>query len=195
MQGSERHMRKFTALFAAAMLALGPVAAHAGPPTAPDFDAAGYRTARYRAPVTRDPSPAARIAAAAALLLRPVKDALFIDVLPAEGGVRDPQTGAWRLSVAHQTIPGALWHPEAGRGSPDPVLWRGLVAAVRKARRRDPSIPVVLFCRSDCWMGWNAARRLANEGFAGVWWLAEGIDGWHDAGRTLVPADPARIHD
>lgn len=188
-------MRKTTSLFAAMTLALAALTAHAGTVTGPDFDSAGYRTARYRAPVSRAPSPAARLALPAALLLHPGRDALFIDVLPAEGGVRDPQTGAWRLSTPHETIPGALWHPEAGRGSPDPVLWRGLVAAVRKARRRDPTIPVVLFCRSDCWMGWNAARRLASQGVGGVWWLAEGIDGWHEAGRKLVPAMPARVHD
>lgn len=158
-----------------------------------DFDAAGYRAQRYRGPVTRDPAPAARIALPAAMLLHPGRDALFIDVLPAEGGVRDAASGAWRLAAPHETIAGALWHPEAGRGSPDPVLWRGLVGAVRKARRRDPALPVVLFCRTDCWMGWNAARRLAGEGFRDVWWLAEGTDGWHASGGPLVPVAPARV--
>ncbi|WP_338465648.1 rhodanese [Novosphingobium sp. ZN18A2] len=188
-------MRATTAILAAAALLLPHSATRADPSSAGEFNAAGYRAARYRAPVTRDPAPAARLALPAAMLLHPGKDAQFIDVLPAEGGVRDPTTGAWRLAASHVTIAGALWHPEAGRGSPDPVLWRGLVAAVRKARRRDPSIPVVLFCRSDCWMGWNAAKRLASQGFSGVWWLAEGIDGWHDAGGKLVPAIPARVHE
>ncbi|MGV3510743.1 MAG: rhodanese-like domain-containing protein [Novosphingobium sp.] len=157
------------------------------------FDAAGYRTARYRAPVDRLPTPAVAIPLEQVLRLRPGVDALFIDVLPAEGGVRDPLDGTWSLAASHETIPGAAWHPETGRGHPDAVLWRGLRDAVDVARARRPTLPVVVFCRSDCWMSWNAARRLASEGFGEVYWFAEGIEGWHEAGRALVPARPAII--
>lgn len=164
------------------------------PPTlAPLFDANGYRIARYRAPVDRAPTPATRIALEDALKLKPGGDALFIDVLPAEGGVRDPATGIWTLATAHETIPGALWHPETGRGQPDVALWHGLHDAVAAARETSPGMPVVVFCRTDCWMAWNAARRLARDGFGNVRWLAEGIEGWHGAGRALVPARPVVI--
>ena len=156
------------------------------------FDDNGYRTDRYRAPVDRDPRPSARLALPAALLLDPGKDALFIDVLPAGGGVRDPETGRWRLSEEHLTIPGAVWHPEAGRGDADPALWDALVREVTDARRRNPHLPVILFCRTDCWMGWNAARRLAAQGHDGVWWLAEGIEGWRKA-EPLVAAVPVAV--
>lgn len=157
------------------------------------FDSEGYRSARYRAPVDLPPFPAVPITLAKALRLRAGVDALFIDVLPAEGGVRDAATGQWTLGVQHDTIPGAAWHPEAGRGEPDPLLWRGLRDAVQTARARRPALPVVVFCRSDCWMSWNAARRLAREGFSEVYWLAEGIEGWHQAGRVLVRAEPIAI--
>lgn len=155
-----------------------------------DFDADGYRAAYYRAPVDRLPEPARRIALERALKLR---DALFIDVLPVESGHRDPATGQWRLSQPHETVPGALWHPETGRSPVDPVLWRGLEEAVATARRGRPHLPVVLFCRTDCWMGWNAARRLAKGGVHRVYWLAEGIEGWHTAGRALVPVEPVVV--
>jgi PQQ-dependent catabolism-associated CXXCW motif protein len=158
-----------------------------------DFDAQGYRATRYRAPVDRPPAPARRIALADALKLEPGHDALFVDVLPVESGHRDPATGQWRLSLAHETVPGALWHPETGRSPVDPGLWRGLVAAVAAARAGRPRLPVVLFCRADCWMGWNAARRLTQGGTRRVYWLAEGIDGWHGAGRALVPAVPVVV--
>lgn len=163
------------------------------PPSSGPFDAQGFRTARYRAPVDRPPDPARRIALARAMRLEPGRHALFIDVLPAEGGVRDTATGVWRLSSSHETIPGALWHPEAGRAPVDPVLWRGLAAAVARARKGRPGLPVILFCRVDCWMGWNAARRLAREGHRRVFWLAEGIEGWHAAGGTLVQARPEAV--
>ncbi|AKM11827.1 rhodanese [Croceicoccus naphthovorans] len=156
------------------------------------FDADGYRSARYRAPVDRDPRPAARLALPAARLLTPGKDALFIDVLPAMGGVRDAATGKWRLGEEHLTIPGAIWHPEAGRSDADPLLWRALADTVAEARRKRPHLPVILFCRTDCWMGWNAARRLASEGYGNVWWLAEGIEGWRQE-TPLVPAEPVVV--
>lgn len=157
------------------------------------FDALGYRRARYRAPVDRDPAPAQTVALDRALALRPARNALFIDVLPAEDARRDPATGAWRGLRAHDSIPGALWFPETGRAAPDPVLWAGLVSAVQHTRARHPGWPVVLFCRADCWMSWNAARRLALGGVQQVLWLAEGIDGWHDRGRALVPATAQAI--
>lgn len=157
------------------------------------FDAEGYRTARYRAPVDRAPSPATQITLPEALALHPGIDAMFIDVLPAEGAVRDAATGKWTLAVQHETIPGAAWHPETGRGDPDPVLWKGLRNAVFGVRAKHPAMPVVVFCRSDCWMSWNAARRLAREGIGNVRWLAEGIEGWHEAGRALVVAEPVVI--
>ncbi|MCX7283144.1 MAG: rhodanese-like domain-containing protein [Novosphingobium sp.] len=160
---------------------------------APPFDTEGYRSARYRAPVDRLPTPAARIAIDRALRLKPGVDALFIDVLPAEGGVRDAVSGQWTLALPHETIPGAAWHPETGRSHPDDALWRGLREAVALHRANHPAVPVVLFCRSDCWMGWNAARRLAREGFGNVYWLAEGIEGWHEAGRALAPARPVIV--
>lgn len=154
------------------------------------FDAAGFRRAHYRAPVDRPPAPATQISLADALLLKPAENALFIDVLPAEGGVRDSATGQWRLASPHFTIPGAQWHPETGRSQPDAALWRALRSAVAAARKASSGIPVVLFCRTDCWMGWNAARRLAGDGFANVRWLAEGIEGWHESGRELAVATP-----
>ncbi|MBT0669844.1 rhodanese [Novosphingobium profundi] len=157
------------------------------------FDAQGYRCARYRAPVDRDPAPARRLSQAEALRLVPGRDALFIDVLPAQGGWRDPASGIWSLAVAHQTIAGALWHPETGRCAPDRLVWHGLAAAVAEARRADPARPVVVFCRTDCWMGWNAARRLAREGFTAIYWYAEGIEGWRAAGRELVDARPVTV--
>lgn len=171
-------------LLAACCLALAaPVLAQSA-----DFDSQGYRTARYRAPVQGEPRPARRIALPAALMLTPGRDALFVDVMPVEGGVRDKASGRWTLSQRHETIPGAAWHPETGRSPVDSVLWAAFVREARRAKK-----PVVVFCRVDCWMSWNAARRLSESGVANVWWFAEGTDGWHAAGRPLVRGRPVTI--
>lgn len=178
---------------ALAGLLLGSAPALAGEPAAEApalFDAEGYRIARYRAPIAADPTPAMRIPLTDALALVPGRDALFIDVMPAEGGVRDARSGAWRLAQTHRTITGAEWHPEAGRMPADAALWQALEQAARAAA---PERPVILFCRVDCWMSWNAARRLAASGLGNVWWLAEGTDGWHAEGRELVAAEPVVV--
>jgi len=166
----------------------------APPPADPAlFDAEGYRSARYRAPINADPAPAQTISITAALALDPARDALFIDVMPVEGGVRDPVSGVWTLSRGHLTIPGALWLPESGRVPVDAELWNALEARIAAARADAPGLPVIMFCRTDCWMSWNAARRLALQGVVNVHWLAEGTDGWHASGRALVAAVPLAV--
>lgn len=153
------------------------------------FDADGYRIAQYRAPVRAAPPGVGRIAPAAVAGLRPGRDVLLIDVLPAEGGHRDAD-GRWRLARDRSSIPGARWFPEAGRGALAPGIapWFALGVARLTHGRKDAMI--VTFCLSDCWMSWNAARRLRALGYRNVWWLAEGTDGWRDLGLPLVPLLP-----
>ncbi len=54
----------------------------------------------------------------------------------------------------------------------------------------DKARTIVTFCLADCWMSWNAAKRLHALGYTHVQWLSEGTDGWHDAGLPLVDATP-----
>lgn len=201
----KERLRKRLTGAVAAVLAMavwaGPVCAQQAEP----FDAQGYRSARFRAPVDRDPAPALPITTAQARALHPGRDALFLDVLPAAGARRDSRTGAWTLAEPHETIAGALWFPETGFSPPEPVLWRALDAAVARFARHHPGRPVVVFCRADCWMSWNVARRLARtlaSGRAGregaappVRWFDEGIEGWVEAGGTLVAASPVPVPD
>jgi len=106
---------RMTVWGAALLLCAAPVGAE------PLFGPDGYRIAAYRAPVARPPDGVGRIAPAAAAALRPGRDALFIDVLPAEGGHRE-RDGRWRLAEQHESVPGAHWFPEAGRGVPEPGI-------------------------------------------------------------------------
>ena len=113
----------------------------------------------------------------------------MIDVLPAEGGHRDA-TGRWHLAVERLSLPGAHWFPETGRGvlSPDIARWfeRGVARLTRGRKDR----MIVIFCLADCWMSWNAARRLRGWGYRNVHWFEEGSDGWRDLGRPLTRAVP-----
>ncbi|PZU57394.1 MAG: rhodanese [Sphingobium sp.] len=153
------------------------------------FGADGYRIAHYRAPVDHPPEGIVRIAPAAVAALRPDVDALFIDVLPAEGGYRQDD-GRWRLAGGRDSIPGAHWFPESGRGVLAAGIETWFVRGIARLTGGRRDFPIIVFCLSDCWMSWNAARRLRALGYRRVWWLAEGTDGWRDLGRALVPVVP-----
>lgn len=155
------------------------------------FDpASSLRRTAYRAPVPAPPPGVAQVALGEALRLHQAGGAWFIDVMPVEDGVRDPATGAWRLRQPRQTIPGAFWYPEVGRADPPEDLLEAFVARMRVLAAAQPRRPLVLFCLADCWMSWNAALRLHRLGIGPLLWLAEGTDGWVEAGRPLLPAWP-----
>lgn len=158
---------------------------------APDpalFDAQGYRIGQYRGPVAAAPAGVTRVDTATALRLHQA-GVLFIDVLPAEGGVRG-EDGILRLTVPRPSIPGAHWFPGAGAGAPDPAVTRWLLRGVGRLTAGDRRRPLVVFCLADCWLSWNAARRLAQAGYARIYWYADGTDGWTEAALPLLPATP-----
>ncbi|QUT05710.1 rhodanese [Sphingobium phenoxybenzoativorans] len=170
-------------------LILAPAVATGAEPGEELFNADGYRIAHYRAPVPYAPQGVGRIAPAAAAQLRPDRDALFIDVLPAEGGHREAD-GQWRLAQPRPSIPGAHWFPETGRGELAPGFADWFARGVARLSRGRKDRMIVTFCLADCWMSWNAARRLRALGYTNVWWLAEGTDGWRDMDLPLVNATP-----
>ncbi|CAH0355792.1 MAG: rhodanese-like domain-containing protein [Sphingobium sp.] len=172
---------------------LGMLGAIGSPLSAQDhvFDTEGYRTSHYRGPVRHAPEGAPRIAASAIATLNPTRDVLLIDVLPAEGGQRQDD-GTWRLAQPHNSLPGAHWFPEVGRGTPPPAIAAAFAQSVSRLTQGRKNRMIVTFCLADCWMGWNAARRLRKMGYTNIWWFAEGTDGWSSLGHPLVPAAPER---
>jgi PQQ-dependent catabolism-associated CXXCW motif protein len=153
------------------------------------FNREGYRIAHYRAPTRQPPEGVTRIVPTAAAQLLPDRDALFIDVLPAEGGRREAD-GRWRLAKARESIAGAHWFPESGRGDLDPAVAAGFARGIARLTKGRRGPPLIVFCLADCWMSWNAAKRLRAMGYVRVWWLAEGTDGWRDLGLPLSPTIP-----
>jgi len=178
-------MKRRTILAGAALLVPG-VARAAGSPEAL-LGADGYRISHYRGPVPSAPEGVARISPSAVAALR--DHALLIDVLPAEGGHRD-EDGAWHLAQKRPSLPGAHWFPEAGRGVLPPAIARWFEHGIARLAKSDRHRMIVTFCLADCWMSWNAARRLHALGYTNVHWLAEGTDGWRELGLPLVDAEP-----
>ena len=155
----------------------------------------GYRIAKQRAPTPDDiPSPARLVGPheTRALLAR---GALPVDVLGAAQSRFDELDGTWLVSKTRLSLPGAVWLPEVGRGRLSPEMQRYLTGNLTELTGGCLDHPIVVFCIADCWMSWNAAQRIAGEGYSEVYWFRLGTDGWQDIGAPLhrvtpIPVDP-----
>jgi PQQ-dependent catabolism-associated CXXCW motif protein len=49
---------------------------------------------------------------------------------------------------------------------------------------------MVFYCKPDCWMSWNAARRALSLGYTRVDWYPDGAAGWKQAGYPLERREP-----
>lgn len=138
------------------------------------------RQAPYSAP-TPTRIPEGRVVRTAELMLMTQSSPppVLIDVAAGEG---------------HDTLPGAVWIPGAGRGdnfidttqAELSVLLAGLTAG-----NRDRAL--VFFCvNAQCWLSFNAARRAIAAGYREVYWYRGGYAAWKAAGLPLVPIQTIR---
>lgn len=149
----------------------------------------GYRLDDYRAPVPDTVPGASVIHVPEIQALIATNTAILIDVFPAPRRPESMRPGLPWLPTPHQTLPGALWWPEIGRGAVSSSIETHL-------RQRLMEVAgdrlVVFFCLPDCWMSWNATKRAAIMGFKAAW-FPEGTEGWREAGLVLVPVQPELI--
>lgn len=152
----------------------------------------GYRLDEYRAPVPASVPGAQTIDTSLALTLHESGMALFLDVLPAQRRPEGfPETGLW-LPKPRLNIPGSLWLPGVGHGALSEALELYLEANLEQATAGDREHKIVVYCLADCWMSWNAAKRIAAAGYANVYWYPDGTDGWARAGLPLERSAPAQ---
>ncbi len=153
----------------------------------------GYRIERQRAPTPHDiPPPAATVDAGEARRLIEA-GAVALDVNAAAQSRYDELDGTWLVNGPHESLPGAVWLPETGRGTLTDEMTRYLRGNLDRLTGGDLDRPVVVFCIADCWMSWNAAQRVAAMGWRHVRWFRLGVDGWLDEGWTLVPVEPVPV--
>lgn len=153
----------------------------------------GYRMERYRAPVPDDIPPPARPVSPEEAMIAITEGALAIDVFGLRNSRFDELDGSWVVTERHDSIPGAYWLPEVGRGPIRPEIAAYLAASLSRLTEDDMARPLVVFCRADCWMSWNAARRIAALGYENVLWFPLGVEGWEEAGGTLAPILPEPV--
>jgi len=162
----------------------------ADPTEADLFSADGYRKAQYRSP-TLDDVPGGQTITAQELKGRLDRHAPLglVDVLPVPPRPADlPQDTLW-LPAKHDNIPGSVWLPDTGQPVLSPALETYFKQGMDKAIGGDKTVPVVLYCREDCWMSWNAAKRAAQWGYQ-VLWYPGGIEAWSRAGYPLSESHP-----
>ena len=163
---------------------LGETRAEAGAGVA---EPAGYRMEAYRAPVPGTLAGARVVDVAEARTLWE-GGAVFVDVLPAPPRPDDlPEGTIWRTPT-HATVPGATWLPNTGFGALAEATETYFKEGMAEARAAMPDGPVVIFCKRDCWMSWNAAKRAIAHGHQNVVWFPDGTDGWDEADLPMEDA-------
>lgn len=153
------------------------------------FSADGYRLGQYRSPTPSQAEHARTLdTAALQLLLAERPDAALIDVYR-----RQWLNGLFIEDEVHANLPGSLWLANTGDGQLDARWQHYFSHYLEQASRGDKDWPLVFYCRSDCWLSWNAVKRAHRLGFRNLFWYRNGIDAWQQAGLPLHPAQPAAL--
>jgi PQQ-dependent catabolism-associated CXXCW motif protein len=150
----------------------------------------GYRTDDYRAPVPTTLAGARVLSIAEAEAIWRAKAGVFIDVLPRAPKPKNLPAGTVWRDKPRFNIPGSIWLPDTGYGTlaaaTEDYLRRGLA----RASGGDNNALLVIYCLTDCWMSWNAAKRALSFGYHNVAWYPEGTDGWGHARLPLAESQP-----
>ncbi|TBU99816.1 PQQ-dependent catabolism-associated CXXCW motif protein [Stutzerimonas kirkiae] len=164
-------------------LLLGSARADEKPPL---FNTDGYRQEHYRSP-TPEQAPGAVTVDTAALrqLLERQPEAVLIDVFR-----RTWRFGQFFEDQPHSNLPGSVWLANTGDGTLEPGWEAYFTRNLERLSQGRKDAAIVFYCRSDCWLGWNATRRAQAMGYTQLYWYRDGIDGWQQAGLPLHEATP-----
>ena len=149
-----------------------------------------YRTEDYRAPTPATLRGARTVTTAEAEQVWKDGTAAFIDVLPhAPRPSNLPPGTIWR-DKPRRNIPGSIWLPDTGYGALAPETDEYFRSNLARVTGGDKTKTLVVYCLRDCWMSWNAAKRILGMGYANVVWYPDGTDGWAEAGLLLRESAP-----
>lgn len=155
-------------------------------PQAQLFSMQGYRIDRYRSP-----TPAKAVGAKTVTtdemqqLLRSEPTLVVIDVINLEY-----RANRFLQTEPHQSLPTATWLPNTGQGEIDRHWQDYFISNTLRLTHHNRNHPVVVLCKSDCWLSWNAVKRLSEAGFQNLYWYKDGVDSWANAGLPMQPATP-----
>jgi PQQ-dependent catabolism-associated CXXCW motif protein len=167
------------------LILMVPAHAQQNPP-----EPAGYRTDNYRAPVPATLAGARVLATDEAEAIWRAGRAAFIDVLPRPPKPQNlPEGTIWR-DKPRLNIPGSVWLPDTGYGALAAATEDYLREGLARASGGDKAKLLVIYCQADCWMSWNAAKRVLSYGYSNVAWYPDGTDGWQGASLPVEDSQP-----
>jgi len=149
----------------------------------------GFRMEAYGAPVPATLAGARVVSTEEAELLWRQGNAIFVDVLPLTPKPELPEGTVWQEEKRFD-IPGSIWLPDVGYGALTPEMEAWYREGLQALTAGDKSRALVIYCKADCWMSWNAAKRAVNWGFSGIVWYPGGTDDWEAAGLPVEERAP-----
>ena len=151
---------------------------------------AGYRTENYRAPVPATLSGARILTTAEAETIWRTGAGVFIDVMPRAPKPSNLPAGTIWRDKPRLNIPGTVWLPDTGYGALAATTESYFRRGIARATGGNDTVLLVIYCQADCWMSWNAAKRVLSYGYPNVAWYSVGTDGWERAGLPTVESQP-----
>jgi len=150
----------------------------------------GYRTEDYRAPVPETLSGGRVLTTAEAESIWRNRRGVFIDVLPRPPKPQNLPAGTVWRDKPRFNIPGSIWLADTGYGELAEPMENYLRMGVNRASGGNHAALIVVYCQADCWMSWNAAKRILSYGYSNVAWYPDGTDGWERASLPTVQSQP-----
>ncbi len=150
----------------------------------------GYRTDNYRAPVPATLAGARVLATGEAEAIWRAGAGVFIDVLPHAPKPQNLPAGTIWREKPRLNIPGSIWLPDTGYGTLAAATEDYLRHGLTRATGANSATLLVIYCLTDCWMSWNAAKRALSYGYRNVAWYPEGTDGWQRADLPVSESQP-----
>jgi PQQ-dependent catabolism-associated CXXCW motif protein len=149
-----------------------------------------YRMENYRTPVPATLAGARVLTTAEAETIWRAKTGVFIDVLPRAPKPQNLPAGTVWRDKPRLNIPDSVWLPDTGYGKLSAATEDYLKQGIKRAAGGNAAVLLVVYCQADCWMSWNAAKRIQSYGYRNVAWYPEGTDGWEFAGLPLAESQP-----
>jgi PQQ-dependent catabolism-associated CXXCW motif protein len=150
----------------------------------------GYRTDNYRAPVPATLAGVRVLTTDEAEAIWRGGTGVFIDVLPRAPKPQNLPAGTIWRERPRLNIPGSVWLPDTGYGALAPATEDYLRHGLARATGGNNATLLVVYCQADCWMSWNAAKRVLTYGYSNVAWYPEGTDGWQRANLPVADSQP-----
>lgn len=174
------------AVLLALALCDGPANAQGAPPAEPP----DYKMDDYRSPTPATLAGARVVGTREAEAAWRDKAAVLVDTMPRDVRPANLPAGTVWRDRPRDHMPGSVWLANVGYGALSTEMTTYFRDALAAVSGDDLGKPLLFYCRRDCWMSWNAAKRALAWGYREVLWYPDGTDGWEEAGLPLEAAKP-----